>query len=232
MKIEVCINRIEDVLSVQSYNVDRIELCIELGCGGLTPSIALVEQALAISRIPIHVLVRPRSGNFFYTKETIMLMKRTLEQLREFPIAGVVTGALLADKDLPLDTLKMFRSVYSSAELYFHRAFDEVNDPKKALSNLIDLGYDGVLTSGQKETALEGIDSLCQWKHFANREITILPGSGINADNCLVFNDMGFDWIHLSAKRKLEAAYDSLFSNQQYQLDLAGLKQVINLIKS
>ncbi|MDA9184411.1 copper homeostasis protein CutC, partial [Flavobacteriaceae bacterium] len=76
MKIEVCINRLEDLIAVQSLKVDRVELCVEIGCGGLTPSIAFVEKALEISIIPIHVLVRPRSGHFFYTKEELDCIER------------------------------------------------------------------------------------------------------------------------------------------------------------
>ncbi|MGB0367548.1 MAG: copper homeostasis protein CutC, partial [Flavobacteriaceae bacterium] len=83
MKIEVCINRLEDIKPLQSLAVDRIELCIELACGGLTPSLAMVEQALAISAIPIHVLVRPRSGHFVYSEATLLEMKKTMEQLQD-----------------------------------------------------------------------------------------------------------------------------------------------------
>ena len=96
MKIEVCINRLEDVQRIQSLAVDRIELCIELTCGGLTPSLAMVEQALAMSTIPIHVLVRPRSGDFMYSKVMISGMKKTIEQLHDLGVAGIVYGC--ADK--------------------------------------------------------------------------------------------------------------------------------------
>ena len=76
MKIEVCINRLEDVQKVQYFAIDRIELCVELGCGGLTPSLAMVEQAMKISSVPIHVLVRPRSGDFIYSELVIEEMKQ------------------------------------------------------------------------------------------------------------------------------------------------------------
>lgn len=232
MKIEVCINRLEDVQRIQSLAVDRIELCIELACGGLTPSLAMVEQALALSAIPIHVLVRPRSGDFMYSEVMLSGMKKTIEQLHDIGVAGIVTGALTKDKNLPLAVLQSFRSIVSNGALYFHRAFDEVNAPENALKQLIGLGYDGVLTSGQKNTALEGIQSLKQWKDDAQQELTILPGSGINASNCLAFKRRGFEWIHLSAKKTMAPSYDSLFSAKQYQLDLAALDQVIELVKS
>lgn len=148
MKIEVCINRLEDVQRIQSLAIDRIELCVELACGGLTPSLAMVEQALALSAIPIHVLVRPRSGDFMYSEVMLSGMKKAMEQLQDLGVAGIVTGALTQESKLPLDVLKSFRSIVSKGELYFHRAFDEVNAPENALKQLIGLGYDGVLTSG------------------------------------------------------------------------------------
>ena len=176
MKIEVCINRLEDIALLQPLAVDRIELCVELACGGLTPSLAMVEQALAISTLPIHVLVRSRSGHFNYSEATLFEMKRTIAQLQDLGVAGIVTGALTPEKKLPVAVLKSFRSIVSKGELYFHRAFDEVNTPEMALEELISLGYDGVLTSGQENTAPAGIQALKQWKTQANEKMVILPG--------------------------------------------------------
>lgn len=231
MKIEVCINRFEDVIAVQSLGIDRIELCIELGCGGLTPSLAMVAQALAVSKVPIHVLVRPRSGDFYYTKATIEAMKVTIKQLLKLGVSGIVTGGLSPKQKLPLETLKSFRKIITHEELYFHRAFDEVKSPKEALETLIDLGFDGVLTAGQAKTALEGMPQLIEWRGQAKDRLTILPGSGINASNCLEFADKGFDWVHLSSTKRVEITQSSYFSKPHYQLDVPALTQVISLLK-
>ena len=231
MKIEVCINRLEDIALLQPLAVDRIELCVELACGGLTPSLAMVEQALAISTLPIHVLVRSRSGHFNYSEATLFEMKRTIAQLQDLGVAGIVTGALTPEKKLPVAVLKSFRSIVSKGELYFHRAFDEVNTPEMALEELISLGYDGVLTSGQENTAPAGIQALKQWKTQANEKMVILPGGGINADNCLQFKTLGFGWVHLSAKKRLIDNPSSLFTAPQYSLDVKALNEVITLLK-
>jgi len=231
MKIEVCINRLEDIALLQPLAVDRIELCVELACGGLTPSLAMVEQALAISTLPIHVLVRSRSGHFNYSEATLFEMKRTIAQLQDLGVAGIVTGALTPEKKLPVAVLKSFRSIVSKGELYFHRAFDEVNTPEMALEELISLGYDGVLTSGQENTAQAGIQALKQWKTQANEKMVILPGGGINADNCLQFKTLGFEWVHLSAKKRLDDDPSSLFTAPQYSLDVKALNEVITLLK-
>lgn len=232
MKIEVCINRLEDVERVQFLSVDRIELCIELVSGGLTPSLAMVEQSLRVSEIPIHVLVRPRSGHFVYSQEELAEMEKTIKHLLDLGVAGVVTGALSKDGNLPLVALKRFRSIMSKGALYFHRAFDEVNAPENALKELMDVGYDGVLSSGQKNSALEGISALSAWKDQALEKLTILPGGGINASNCMDFKSLDFEWIHLSAKKIMEVAIDSRFTTPQYHLDLKALKEVIALLKS
>ena len=231
MKIEVCINRLEDIALLQPLAVDRIELCVELACGGLTPPLAMVEQALAISTLPIHVLVRSRSGHFNYSEATLFEMKRTIEQLQDLGVAGIVTGALTPEKKLPVAVLKSFRSIVSKGELYFHRAFDEVNTPEMALEELISLGYDGVLTSGQENTAPAGIQALKQWKTQANEKMVILPGGGINADNCLQFKTLGFEWVHLSAKKRLIDDPSSLFTAPQYSLDVKALNEVTTLLK-
>ena len=231
MKIEVCINRLEDIALLQPLAVDRIELCVELACGGLTPPLAMVEQALAISTLPIHVLVRSRSGHFNYSEATLFEMKRTIEQLQDLGVAGIVTGALTPEKKLPVAVLKSFRSIVSKGELYFHRAFDEVNTPEMALEELISLGYDGVLTSGQENTAPAGIQALKQWKTQANEKMVILPGGGINADNCLQFKTLGFEWVHLSAKKRLIDNPSSLFTAPQYSLDVKALNEVTTLLK-
>ena len=231
MKIEVCINRLEDIALLQPLAVDRIELCVELACGGLTPSLAMVEQALAISTLPIHVLVRSRSGHFNYSEATLFEMKRTIAQLQDLGVAGIVTGALTPEKKLPVAVLKSFRSIVSKGELYFHRAFDEVNTPEMALEELISLGYDGVLTSGQENTAPAGIQALKQWKTQANEKMVILPGGGINDDNCLQFKTLGFAWVHLSAKKRLIDDPSSLFTAPQYSLDVKALNEVSTLLK-
>ena len=231
MKIEVCINRLEDVKTLQEAAVDRIELCIELHCGGLTPSLAMVEQALKISKIPIHVLVRPRSGNFVYSKTTIESMLQICKQLEQLGVSGIVTGALNCTGKLDAQILKLFRNTIRHRALYFHRAFDEIINPERALLELQNFGFDGVLTSGQQKTAMEGIEQLVSWQQLISSKFTILPGSGINANNCLNFKSRGFGWIHLSAKKLVHSHTDASFEFPQYGLDMNELNTVISKIK-
>ena len=232
MKIEVCINRLEDVHFLQSFAVDRIELCIELGCGGLTPSLAMIEKAVSISKIPIHVLVRPRSGDFIYDEETYATLLQDCVSIQSLGVAGIVTGGLTPEGSLPVAFLAQLRNNLSDCALYFHRAFDDVAFPENALSELIKLGFDGVLSSGQHLTAHEGIENLKHWKDIAEGKLIVMPGSGIDASNVFCFKEAGFEWVHLSAKRELTPSSVSLFNAPQYGLNQRALKDLIDKVES
>ena len=231
MKIEVCINRLEDLVAVQSFNVDRIELCVELGCGGLTPSYGFVEKALELSRLPIHVLVRPRSGHFVYSKEEFDCILRDCLQFQSMGVAGIVTGVLDNEMNLPLQLLRDLRDKLANITLVFHRAFDEVNAPKRALMQLMNIGFDGILTSGQHTNALAGIETLTDWQTQLNEQMFILPGGGINMNNCNLFKTSTFDWIHLSAKKEAISAIESKFNHPNYVLDKKVLQDIIEVLK-
>ena len=231
MKVEVCINRIEDVIAVQSMAVDRIELCIELGEGGLTPSVGFVERALAISRIPIHVLVRPRNGNFTYSSELLSIIQRDCAYFQTLGVDGLVVGMLDKDQTLPVDYLKKLRDELKEVVLVFHRAFDAVADPLNVLDQLVDIGFDAVLTSGHSGNAFSSMEQLLLWKQHVANKMTVLPGGGIRDDNCLAFQTNAFKWIHLSAKQEIVVDSQSTFYHPRYQLNIEVLKAVITRLK-
>lgn len=231
MKIEVCINRLEDLVLVQDLAIDRVEFCIELGCGGLTPSLHTIEKAVGFSKIPLHVLVRPRSGNFVYTAETLDILLQDCKTIQNLGVAGIVTGALTPLGTLPVVFLEKLRNSLSQSTLYFHRAFDDVKAPEKALEELISIGFDGLLSSGQHPTALGGIEQLKQWKEAAEGKLVVMPGSGINANNVSHFQKAGFAWVHLSAKQLLSSPSPSLFSSPQYGMNISALQEFITVVK-
>ena len=231
MNIEVCINRLEDLALVQDLAIDRVELCIELGCGGLTPSLHTIEKAVGLSKIPLHVLVRPRSGNFVYKTETLDILLQDCKTIQTLGVAGIVTGALTPLGTLPLVFLEKLRASLSQCTLYFHRAFDDVITPEKALEELIRIGFDGLLSSGQQHTALAGIEQLKHWKEAAEGKLVVMPGSGINANNVSHFQKVEFAWVHLSAKQVLSSQSSSLFSTPQYGVNISALQDFIDAVK-
>ncbi len=200
MLVEVCANSLQSALIAQEAGADRIELCSELAVGGITPSYGLLKDVKEKIKIPIHVLIRPRSGDFTYSQEEFEIMKTNISLCREMGFDGIVSGALHADYSLDAERIKELIAVTGDLNFTFHRAFDWVKNPFKALEELESLGVHYILTSGQRTSALLGLKLLTDLqKHTQN--CTIMPGSGINQLNVQQFKEKGFAAVHLSAAR-------------------------------
>lgn len=199
MKVEVCVDSILSIQNAYAAKVDRIELCSALEVGGLTPSNGLIKEATDIKLLPIHCLIRPRPGHFFYNKEEIKVIEKNILNAYELGCHGVVIGAHDKNFKLDLTLLKRWKTLAGKMHLTFHRAFDVLVSPLESINQLIDLGFDCILTSGQKEKAEEGIDNLTYWNTKFGSDITIMPGSGVGVLNCKKFKKEGFKYIHLSA---------------------------------
>ncbi|MGB5436856.1 MAG: copper homeostasis protein CutC [Maribacter sp.] len=197
MLVEVCANSLESALNAEKAGADRIELCSELAVGGITPSYGLLKAIKANIKIPVHVLVRPRSGDFSYTDGEFDIMLRNIALCIELGFDGIVSGVL--HKDLTLDVARTKKLAEASKELKFtfHRAFDWVLDPMDTLKQLENLGVDYILSSGQQKTALKGIGLLSVLNEQATT-CTIMPGSGIHPDTVSQFKASGFKAVHLS----------------------------------
>jgi len=202
MVIEICCSSISSVKNAINYGANRIELCQDLRNDGITPSKRLLNSAIKISTKPINVLIRPRIGDFFYNSEEIKLIEYEIKQIKSLPINGIVIGILNRENDLPINVLKKLVQIIKPLDLTFHRAFDIVNNPIKSMNKLIEIGFDRILTSGQSDTAEKGLKMLLELKEKANGKISIMPGGGINENNCHIFLNNGFNEIHLSAKKK------------------------------
>jgi len=202
-KIEVCASSLSSLINAEKYGADRIELCSELGVGGVTPSIGFIEEALINSNIPIRVLIRPRSGHFFYSKDEIKVIKRDIRLMKSFGVEGIVIGLTDQFGNLPYNEISEIVHLADSMSLTFHRAFDVLINPTNELEKLIELGFDTVLTSGQKENAYDGICFLKEINNISSDRICIMPGGGVNAENCREISNIGFKWMHLSAKKNM-----------------------------
>ena len=155
MRVEVCADSILSIQNASDAKVDRIELCSALGIGGLTPSFGLIKEAVDVKLLPIHCLIRPRPGHFFYSKDEIKVIEKNILNARELGCHGVVVGAHDQNFKLDLTLLKRWKTLAGSMYITFHRAFDVLVSPLEAINQLIDLGFDCILTSGQKEKAEE-----------------------------------------------------------------------------
>ena len=203
MKIEISTSSLLSVKNAISGGADRVELCSALQLGGITPSKGLIEEAVKLDKIPIHCLIRPREGNFCYDSSEIKIINSDIIMAKELGCKGVVVGCLNNDYSLDIKTLQNFIDLAYPMEITFHRAFDLVKDPFKAMSKLISLGFNRILSSGQKETAELGIDLLKELKNKSIGQITIMPGAGINIENYLRFKNEKFEAIHFSAWKPL-----------------------------
>jgi len=200
MLVEVCANSLESAMNAQKAGADRIELCSELGVGGITPSYGLLKSVKENISIPVHVLIRPRSGDFTYSEVEFDIMKSNIKLCIDLDFDGIVAGVLQKDFTVDIERNEELMELSKNLNFTFHRAFDWVLDPQKALEELEALGVDYILSSGQQKVAFEGIDLLSSLNQLTTNCI-IMPGGGINALNVTKFKEKGFDAVHLSGAK-------------------------------
>jgi len=181
--LEICCFNVESVLIAQDSGADRIELCENYSQGGISPNLKTLENLIPKIHIPIYCMVRPRGGDFNYSEREFITMQEEIEERKKLGIQGFVFGILDKNRNLETERLKILVKEASPLPITFHRAFDEVLEPEKALETIIDLGFERILTSGQKPKAWEGRDLIKRLVNLAGNRISIMPGSGIRSDN-------------------------------------------------
>jgi copper homeostasis protein len=198
--LEICCGSIDDAIEAEKGGADRVELCSALFLGGLTPSVGTIQEAKRRLRIPIMVMVRPRSGGFCYTEAEMASMERDAEAAIENGADGVVFGILQPDGRIDLARCRRIRQLIGKRQAVFHRAFDVTPDPFEALEQLVDLNMTRILTSGQKESVPEGVQLIKRMIERAGDRIEILPGGGIQLWNAKeVIERTGCRQVHLTA---------------------------------
>ena len=201
IQVEVCIESVADAVTAANAGANRLELCSSLALGGITPSIAVIEAVRKAVSIPIMVLIRPRAGGFCYSDTEFRVLLRELELAIQFGADGIVTGVLTEAGDVDVSRCRQIIEKAKGRSVVFHRAFDFTPQPVDALDSLIDLGYTRLLTSGQRSSAIEGVDLIGKLREHAAGRIEILPGGGINAGNVIdLLTRSGCDQIHASCR--------------------------------
>ncbi len=224
MILEICASNFTSALNAQKAGAHRIELCCELGVGGLTPSYDLLANVAEKLSIETFVLIRPRDGDFNYSNEEFEQMKLTIETCKQLGFKGIVSGVLTAKNVLDVDRTQELIKCSQPLSFTFHRAFDEVIDPIHTFEKLKEIGVDRLLTSGQQLTAIEGLDVLIELNKRAEGDIIVMPGSGINALNAKRFKNSGFKEIHTSATKKTEPQHGN--SNELIS-DIRSIKSIL-----
>ena len=170
----------------------------------MTPSAGVIAEARKVEGLTLNVIIRPRGGDFLYNEYEIACMEQDIRTCKQLGVDGVVIGALTANGDIDSDTCKRLIAAADGMSITFHRAFDMCRDPKKALEELIVLGCDRVLTSGQASTAQAGIPLLKELVEQAAGRIIIMPGCGVSSANAAaILQATGATEIHASARKSV-----------------------------
>ena len=184
-KIEVCCASLDEAREAQAGGAVRIELCSALGAGGITPSAGTIEAVARAAdlTLDVNVLIRAREGSFLYTPDEVEIMVRDIELCRREGVHGVVIGALTADGEIDLGACRRMVEAAQGMSVTFHRAFDVCRDPERALEQIIALGCERLLTSGQEATAEAGTPLIARLVAQAAGRIIVMPGAGIRPGN-------------------------------------------------
>lgn len=198
--IELCVEGIDGFLAAQEAGADRVELCASLMEGGLTPSLSTIRAAVKAARIPVHVIIRPRGGDFLYSQAEFETMRDDIAALRAEGVAGVVIGCLTPDGRIDEDRTQALVSAARPMSVTCHRAFDMTADGREALEALIRCGVDRVLTSGQRDTAIEGLEILKDAVRQAGDRIVIMGCGALDAGNIKAVREgAGLKEMHFAA---------------------------------
>lgn len=198
--VEVAVESVAGALAAERGGADRIELCQSLGEGGLTPSAGLFAAVRAAVRLPVVVMVRPRSGDFLFDDGEFAVTRRDAAALRAAGADGIVTGALTADGRIDRERLAELRDLAGALPLTFHRAFDLCADADRALDVLLELGCARLLTSGQAANAEAGAAVIRRMVERAGSRLAVIAGAGVRDHNvAAIVAATGVREVHLSA---------------------------------
>ena len=200
MKLEIACFNLRAALIAHENMADRIELCSDISVGGLTPEFDTVTAARTKLSVDLFVMIRPRGGDFVYNDSEFKQMKKDIIKLKKMRVEGFVFGILNDNKTINKKQNKELVKLADPLPCTFHRAFDEVSNPRQALEDIIDCGFKTILTSGQKSTAVEGINLLTELIHKAENRIAIMPGGGVRSSTIsLLKNKIETAYFHSSA---------------------------------
>jgi copper homeostasis protein len=200
MLVEICVDSVAGAIAAQRGGADRIELCDNLLEGGTTPSAGCIKVARGV-KIRLHVMIRPRGGDFLYSPEELEVMREDVRMAKDLGADGVVFGCLTAAGQVDRFQTAELTQLARPLNVTFHRAFDMSSDPERGLEELIELGVDRVLTSGQESTCLEGMDVIAALVRKAAGRISVMPGGGLTLRNVArIAKFTGVSEVHLSAR--------------------------------
>lgn len=217
--LECCVDSVESAIEAQKGGANRLEVCSNLIIGGTSPSLALFKNIRKNVDIKINVLLRPRFGDFLYTDNEFNIIKEEIKMFKEVGADGVVIGCLKSDGTLDIKKMEELIQEAKGMHITLHRAFDVMKDPYKGLEQAKSLGINTILTSGQKNSALQGKDLINELVKRSS-DIEILVGSGVNANVIKEFlEDTNAKAFHMSGKITLDSGMEYRKNNVSMGLE-------------
>jgi copper homeostasis protein len=200
MLLEIAVFNYSSAILASTSGADRIELCDNAAEGGTTQSYGVLKLVRQEINLPIFPIIRPRGGDFLYSDGEFEVMKKDVSVCREMGFEGVVTGILNADGSIDKKRCNQLRELAYPMDVTFHRAFDRCRDPYQALEDIIDLGFQRILTSGQRPYVIDNLPLIATLIQQANNRIIIMPGSGVRSNNLELILQSGAEEVHSSAR--------------------------------
>lgn len=182
-QLEIACFNLESALIAQQNGADRVELCDEIKLGGTTPKFEIIQQAKAQLRIDLYIMIRPRGENFVYSDQEFQQMKQDIQAIKKLNVDGFVFGILNSNNSVNSAQNSELVQLANPIPCSFHRAFDAVLNPLQALEEIIDCGFQTILTSGNAPDVNQGIHQLELLVQKANNRINIMPGGGLRSSN-------------------------------------------------
>lgn len=213
--LEICTFNLTDTKVASNHKISRIELCEKKDLGGITPRRELIKESLQLGT-PIHPIIRPRGGDFNYSSREFDIMLDDVSFCRDNRCSGIVFGFLNKKNDVDISLCREIIKVSGNMSLTFHRAFDKTRNPFESMEKIIDLGFDRILTSGQKSDAISGLRLINALTEKSNGRISIMPGAGVRSSNIDILLD----------NKKISEFHSSCYIN-----NLFSVKELNRLIK-
>ena len=209
IRLEVCIDSAVSAVHAERGGAHRVELCGNLLEGGTTPSTGCIEVVREYTSVGLHVMIRPRGGDFLYDAYEFAEMKRDVREAKKRTADGVVIGLLTPTGEIDRRKTEELIELARPLNVTFHRAFDMTHDPLRALDDLMELGIDRILTSGQRASAIEGAALIAELVQRSDGQLCIMPGGGIHEANIAeVVAQTGVQECHVSGRKRVESAME------------------------
>lgn len=223
LTLEICVDSVQSAISAERGGAHRLELCNSLSEGGTTPSAGMIEMVKKNTSLDLHILIRPRRGDFLYSALEFEIIKRDIKAAKDLGANGVVIGILKEDGQIDLERMQELVELSRPLSITFHRAFDLCADPFKALDDLIKLKVHRLLTSGQQPTAYQGMSLIAELVKKAHKQLIVMPGGGINLQNIQEIRQKTAALeFHTTARKKVISKMDF----RRNEVPMAGVQQL------